>query len=105
MSEEEEKLDSKDIWALNSEMQGRSEILDRLSEAGKKAGAAIRQVAEKYIGKEMMDKIAGKDDEDKEEKKEDDEDKEKKKGGSCGTSANQSESSSDSPGKSDGTSP
>ena len=90
-------------------MQDRGEVLDKLSEAGKKAGAAIRQVAEKYIGKEMMDKIAGKDDEDKEkEKKEDDEDKEKKKkkGGSCGAGANQSESSSDSPpGKSDGTSP
>ena len=88
-------------------MQDRGEVLDRLSEAGKKAGAAIKQVAEKYIGKEMMDKIAGKDDEDKEKKKkEDDEDKKKKKGGSCGAGANQSESSSDSsPGKSDGTSP
>ena len=83
-------------------MQDRGEVLDKLSEAGKKAGAAIRQVAEKYIGKEMMDKIAGKDDEDKE----DDEEKKKKKGGSCGAGANQSESSSDSPpGKSDGTSP
>ena len=89
-------------------MQGRrSEILDKLSEAGKKAGAAIRQVAEKYIGKEMMDKIAGKDDEDKDKKKDEDdeEDKKKKKGGSCSGGANQSESSSDSPGKSDGTSP
>ena len=94
---EEEKLD---ILALNSEMQDRGEILDRLSEAGKKAGAAIRQVAEKYIGKEMMDKIAGKDnDEDK------DEEKNKKKGGACSGGANQSESSSDSPGSCDGTSP
>lgn len=87
-------------------MQNRGEILDKLSEAGKKAGAAIRQVAEKYIGKEMMDKIAGKDDEDKKKEEDDEEDKKKKKGGSCSGGANQSESSSDSsPGKSDGTSP